>query len=116
MRIPGYLKKGEARIEFRTGDATANVYFFLSAMLLAGLDGIVRGLDPVALGYASTKETPKNTFPTGLFHVLSGLNRDSAYLAAAFPRELIDSWIEMKKQEAEYVYNAPVPQEYELYF
>jgi glutamine synthetase len=30
--------------------------------------------------------------------------------------ELIDSWITMKKQEAEYVYNAPVPQEYELYF
>ena len=40
----------------------------------------------------------------------------SAYLAAAFPDELIDSWIAMKKQEAEYVYNAPVPQEYELYF
>ena len=40
VRIPGYLKKGEARIEFRTGDATANVYYFLAAMLLAGLDGI----------------------------------------------------------------------------
>jgi glutamine synthetase len=36
VRIPGYLKKGEARIEFRTGDATANTYYFLAAMLLAG--------------------------------------------------------------------------------
>jgi glutamine synthetase len=116
VRIPGYLKKGEARIEFRTGDATANVYYFLAAMLLAGLDGIARGLDPVKLGYASIKETPKNTFPTGLYHVLAGLKKDSAYLEAAFPAELIDSWIAMKKQEAEYVYNAPVPQEYELYF
>ncbi len=116
VRIPGYLKKGEARIEFRTGDATANAYYFLAAMLLAGLDGIARGLDPVKLGYASTKETPRNVFPTGLYHVLAGLKKDSAYLSAAFPDELIDSWIAMKKQEAEYVYNAPVPQEYELYF
>ncbi len=116
VRIPGYLKKGEARIEFRTGDATANTYYFLAAMLLAGLDGVAKKMDPVKLGYASTKETPKNTFPTGLFHVLAGLKKDNAYLESAFPAELIDSWIAMKKQEAEYVYNAPVPQEYELYF
>ncbi|OHD81048.1 MAG: glutamine synthetase [Spirochaetes bacterium RIFOXYC1_FULL_54_7] len=116
VRIPGYLKKGEARIEFRTGDATANTYYFLAAMLLAGLDGLARGLDPVELGYAETRLTPKNTFPTGLFHVMAGLGKDKAYLSPAFPGELITSWIEMKKKEAEYVYNAPVPQEYELYF
>jgi len=116
VRIPGYLKKGEARIEFRTGDATANVYYFLAAMLLAGLDGISRALDPVKLGYSTTNLTPRNTFPTGLFHVLAGLAKDHAYLSPVFPQELIDSWITLKKQEAEYVYNAPVPQEYELYF
>lgn len=116
VRIPGYLKKGEARIEFRTGDATANAYYFLAAMLLAGLDGVERGLDPVKLGYSATKETSKNTFPTGLFHVLAGLQKDNDYLRHAFPAELIQVWIAMKKQEAEYVYNAPVPQEYELYF
>jgi glutamine synthetase len=116
VRIPGYLKKGEARIEFRTGDATANTYYFLAAMLLAGLDGVARGLDPVKKGFCTDKETPKNTFPTGLFHVLTGLSKDKAYLAPVFPDELIASWIEMKKKEAEYVYNAPVPQEYELYF
>ena len=116
VRIPGYLKKGEARIEFRTGDATANTYYFLAAMLLAGLDGVARKLDPVAMGYSSTKETPKNTFPTGLYHVLAGLKKDNAYLEPAFPAELIDGWIAMKQKEAEYVYNAPVPQEYELYW
>jgi len=85
-------------------------------MLLAGLDGIARKADPVKLGYANTKETPKNTFPTGLYHVLNGLSKDDEYLKPVFPAELIASWIEMKKKEAEYVYNAPVPQEYELYF
>ncbi|MBL8967756.1 MAG: glutamine synthetase beta-grasp domain-containing protein [Spirochaetaceae bacterium] len=116
VRIPGYLKKGEARIEFRTGDATANTYYFLAAMLLAGLDGVRRKLDPVKKGFNTDKETPKNTFPTGLFHVLAGLRKDKEYLLPVFPQDLIDSWIELKKKEAEYVYNAPVPQEYELYF
>ncbi|MBN1519329.1 MAG: glutamine synthetase beta-grasp domain-containing protein [Spirochaetales bacterium] len=116
VRIPGYLKKGEARIEFRTGDATANTYYFLAAMLLAGLDGVQRKLDPVKLGFAATKETPKNTFPTGLYHVLTGLEKDKAYLKPAFPDELLSGWAALKRKEAEYVYNAPVPQEYELYF
>ncbi|HPD80510.1 MAG TPA: glutamine synthetase beta-grasp domain-containing protein [Spirochaetales bacterium] len=116
VRIPGYLKKGEARIEFRTGDATANVYYFLAAMLLAGLDGIQKKMDPVAMGFSKTQETAKNTFPTGLFHVLAGLKKDNEYLLPVFPKNLIDSWIALKEKEAEYVYNAPVPQEYELYF
>lgn len=116
IRIPGYLKKGEARIEFRTGDATANVYYFLAAMLLAGIDGITRNLDPVGMGYAGTQKSGTNTFPTGLFHVLRGLVKDSSYLEGVFPSELITTWIANKEKEAEYVYNAPVPQEYELYF
>lgn len=116
VRIPGYLGKGEARIEFRTGDATANVYYFLAAMVLAGLDGIGRGLDPVAMGFAKADVTPKNTFPTGLYHVLAGLKKDRAYLDGVFPGELVAEWIVRKEKEAEYVYNAPVPQEYELYF
>ena len=116
VRIPGYLGKGEARIEFRTGDATANIYYFLAAMVLAGLDGISHGLDPVAMGFSTEKLTPKNTFPTGLFHVLAGLKKDNDYLRSVFPPEFIAEWSARKAKDAEYVYNAPVPQEYELYF
>ncbi|MCX7024487.1 MAG: glutamine synthetase beta-grasp domain-containing protein [Spirochaetes bacterium] len=116
IRIPGYLKKGESRIEFRTGDATANVYFFLAAMLLAGIDGIRRGLDPVKAGYNTAHESARNTFPTRLDLVLRGLKKDNDYLSPVFPRELVEAWIAMKLKEAEYVYNAPTAQEYELYF
>ncbi|HNV36269.1 MAG TPA: glutamine synthetase, partial [Rectinema sp.] len=116
VRIPGYLGKGEARIEFRTGDATANVYYFLSAMLLAGLDGINNRLDPVALGFARETTSARHVFPTGLFDVLAGLKKDHGYLSAAFSEELVETWIAHKEKEASYVYNAPVPQEYELYF
>jgi len=49
--------------------------------------------------------------------VLNGyLKKDFDYLRKVFPESLIDEWIIIKKKEANYVYNAPTPQEYELYF
>jgi len=48
--------------------------------------------------------------------VLGGLKKDKTYLAPVFSAELIETWIARKEKEASYVYNAPVPQEYELYF
>lgn len=116
VRIPGYLKPGEARLEFRTGDATANPYYFLAAMLLAGLDGIRKQWDPVQMGYAKTRPSSKNTFPTHLTTVMNGLLKDNAFLAPAFPPNLIETWARLKKAEAQQVYTAPTPQEFELYF
>src|SRR5204862_588799 len=47
VRIPGYSASPKAkRLEFRPPDATANPYLAFSAMLMAGLDGIQRRLDP----------------------------------------------------------------------
>src|SRR5213596_3038339 len=49
IRIPTYSESPKAkRIEFRCPDPTANPYLAFSAMLMAGLDGIERGLDPGA--------------------------------------------------------------------
>ncbi|WP_300264016.1 glutamine synthetase family protein [uncultured Cloacibacillus sp.] len=116
VRIPGYVKKDETRVEYRTGDASCNLYYFLAAMILAGADGIVKGLDPVALGYQSQDAKDELTFPLNLNAVLDGLEKDNEYLAPAFPPKLIELWTKAKRAEAEYVYNAPTPQEYELYF
>ena len=116
VRIPGYVSKEETRIEYRTGDASANIYFFLAAMVLAGADGILKGYDPVEMGYQSQDVKEELTFPLDLNSVLKGLENDREYLRPVFPEKLIDLWIKAKKAEAEYVYNAPTPQEYELYF
>lgn len=121
IRVPGYSRRGQERLEYRAGDATGNAYFFLSAMLLAGLDGARRSLDPVTLGYAAEtsregRQPEPKRLPVDLDHALGGLESDSAYLASAFPPSLVDSWIAAKKKEAAYVLAAPVPQEYELYF
>lgn len=44
------------------------------------------------------------------------MKKDNTYLAPAFPQKLMERWIRKKNDKAAYVYNAPVPQEYELYF
>lgn len=116
VRIPGYLSKDEVRMEYRTGDASANTHYMLAAMALAGVDGIIRNADPVALGFNSQDIDHSKIFPLNLRAVLEGLEKDHEYLKSAFPDSLIDLWIKKKKAEADYVYYAPTPQEYELYF
>jgi len=116
VRIPSYVKKDSTRIEYRTGDATANIYYMLSAMVLAGVDGIMRAADPVALGFNSPEILEDKTFPLNLNTVLDRLLESNAYLSHVFPKSLIDLWVKIKRGEASYVYNAPTPQEYELYF
>jgi glutamine synthetase len=49
LRIPSPFRgDGEqsANLEFKAGDATGNPYLALGALLVAGLDGLNRGLDP----------------------------------------------------------------------
>ncbi|MBQ4491554.1 MAG: glutamine synthetase, partial [Pyramidobacter sp.] len=116
VRIPSYLKKDSTRIEYHPGDATANVYFMLAAMVMAGCDGIAHDLDPVAMGMNSPEIEQDKVFPLNLNAVLDGLEKDHAWAAPVFPEALIEQWIKAKRAEAAYVYNAPTPQEYELYF
>ncbi|MBX6353966.1 MAG: type I glutamate--ammonia ligase, partial [Thermoflavifilum sp.] len=52
IRVPiAAVTPKSARIEFRTPDGTANPYLAFAAMLMAGIDGIKRQLDPTQLGY-----------------------------------------------------------------
>ena len=46
IRIPGYTSLEATRIEFRTPDAICNPYYAISAILLAGIDGISKNIDP----------------------------------------------------------------------
>ncbi|OQY08926.1 MAG: glutamine synthetase [Marinitoga sp. 4572_148] len=114
IRIPGYLSKADTRIEFRTGDATSNIYFFLSAMVLAGLSGIENKFDPVEMGFHSKGENDKE-FPLNLKDVLKGLKEDNEYLKT-FPKSLIDKWVITKNEEANIIYSIPNPKEFEIYF
>ncbi len=48
VRIPAYgnLEEEKGRIEFRAGDASGNIYLMLNSLILAGMDGLKRSLEP----------------------------------------------------------------------
>jgi glutamine synthetase len=52
VRIPGYGNSPDSRrFEFRPSDATCNPYLAYSALLMAGIDGIINKIDPVKEGF-----------------------------------------------------------------
>jgi glutamine synthetase len=123
IRIPMYSGSPKAkRIEFRCPDSTANPYLAFSAMLLAGLDGIRRGLDPGApadydLFEHANGDVPQ--VPASLDAALDALEADHAFLleGGVFSEELIRTWIDWKRtNEADFVRLRPHPAEFSLYF
>ena len=62
VRVPMYHEAPKTkRIEFRSPDPTANPYLAFSALMLAGLDGIKRQLDPGEPLDADIYELPEET-------------------------------------------------------
>lgn len=129
IRIPVNDKPHLKRIEFRTPDATANPYLAFAAMLMAGLDGVRRNLDPKALGfgpldkniYSLTKAELANiqSVPGSLAESLNNLEKDHEFLlqGGVFSEDLIETWIDYKRSnEVNAINLRPHPMEFELYF
>lgn len=112
VRIPHYASPLERRLELRTMDATANPYLALAAILMAGLDGIREGLDPLA------RDLPAGPLPRSLEAALSALEHEHRYLCegGVFSEEQIAHWVRSKSVEAEAVRQRPHPHEFLLYF
>src|SRR5690606_15884486 len=129
VRIPiaAVSPKG-CRIEFRTPDSTANPYLAFAAMLLAGLDGIKRNLDPVALGYGPfdkniydlPEEDKKEirSVPSTLDEALNALEADCEFLTegGVFTPNFIQNYVALKRRDAQAVSLRVHPHEYSLYY
>jgi glutamine synthetase len=129
IRIPNYVHtEAGKRIEFRTGDATANSYLAMSAILMAGLDGIINKIHPTELGFGPYDDNVFNwpkamqdelkSIPTSLAAALEALKTDHEYLLAGevFNKELIQAWIDLKTKEVNAINNRPHPYEMNLYY
>ena len=116
------------RIEFRPPDPSANPYLAFSAMLLAGLDGVKRKIDPSKAGFGPIdkniydlpeREAKKiKSVPGSLDESLAALEKDHAYLldGGVFSAEFIESWISYKRtKELQEVKIRPHPYEFYLY-
>ena len=92
------------RIEFRPPDSAANPYLAFSAMLMAGLDGIERGLDPGAPSDYDLFEDADGDVPQvpgSLPEALDALEADHEFLLKGdvFSKELIETWIALEAGE-----------------
>lgn len=130
IRIPKYATSKEMkRIEFRTGDGTCNYYLAMSALLMAGLDGIKNKIMPTpengfgpfddnVFAWSDEKQARLSSIPTSLEEALEALKEDYEYLLAGevFNEDLIESWITEKMKEVVAVRNRPHPYEMNLYY
>jgi glutamine synthetase len=122
IRIPMYSDSPKAkRIEFRCPDAAANPYLAFAAMLMAGLDGIKRGLDAGAPSDYDLFEDADVTVPQvpgSLAEAVDALEADHDFLleGGVFTPDLIETWIAWKREEADVVRLRPHPAEFHLYY
>jgi len=122
IRVPMYSESPKAkRIEFRCPDASANPYLAFSAMLLAGLDGIEKGLDPGEPCDFDLFEDDRGVaqVPGSLGEALDALEHDHEFLTrdGVFTEDLIATWIAYKREnEVDPVRLRPHPAEFSLYF
>ncbi|MCL2443243.1 MAG: type I glutamate--ammonia ligase [Treponema sp.] len=129
IRIPAYAKDPDKkRFELRSPDGTCNPYYAYSAILMAGIDGIINKIDPKKEGYGpydfnlynlSKKDQAKIKFlPQSLDEALDALAKNHGFLtqSGVFPKRLIDIWIENKRKEAVRYKQLPHPVEFETYF
>ncbi|MBN2800605.1 MAG: type I glutamate--ammonia ligase [Deltaproteobacteria bacterium] len=128
IRVPRYaIAPLEKRIEFRPPDATANPYLAMAAMLMAGIDGIERQLDPTAMGFgpfdANVEHLPQaerdaiTSLPSTLEQATAALREDHDFLlrGGVFPPSLLDSWLHGLTENAQALARRPHPFEYDLY-
>jgi glutamine synthetase len=124
VRIPVYFTTPKAkRVEFRSPDPSANPYLAFAALLMAGLDGIARGLEPPEPVDANLYELPPERqatiaqVPTTLDRVLDELEADHQFLleGGVFTVDLLEAYLEHKREEVDEVRLRPHPWEFALY-
>ena len=126
VRIPMYASSPKSkRIEFRTPDSTSCGYLAFAAMVMAGIDGIEKQLNPGDPMDKDIYNLPPEELaqipaaPASLEEALEALDADHDFLLKGdvFTPDLLESIIEYKYEE-EIVPTRlrPTPLEYDLYF
>jgi len=123
-RIPWTASPAGKRVEVRFPDPTANPYLAFSAMLMAGMDGILNKIHP---GDAMDKDLydlpPQElaeipTVCSSLREALAECSADREYLKAGgvFTDDQIDAYLELKMEEVIRYEQTPHPVEFDMYY
>ncbi len=123
-RIPHSASPKGKRVEVRFPDPCANPYLAFAGMLMAGLDGIKNKIHP---GNAMDKDLyhlpPKElakipTVCNSLTQAIKNLSNDRDFLlkGGVFTDDMIDSYLDLKREEYDRVRMTPHPVEYDMYY
>lgn len=126
IRIPysDVNSKNETRIECRFPDPSENPYLCLSAILMAGIDGILNKISPgdptdFDLYSADKEKLSKYEFlPTSLRDSIDALERDNEFLRreGVFSGHVLESYIDVKRKEMDKINSHVVPAEFAHYY
>lgn len=124
IRIPAVSSPKAVRIEVRFPDCMANPYLAFSAMLMAGLDGIINHIDPGEAMDKNLYDLPpeeEEAIPQvcgSLEEAIKSLQADHDFLLAGdvFSADYIDAFCKLKQKEIDKVRMTPHPAEFELYY
>jgi glutamine synthetase len=125
-RIPMYTGSPKAkRIEFRAPDPSCNPYLCFAGLLMAGLDGVQKQIDPGEPIDKDLYDLPPeeaaqvmNT-PGSLADVLDALEADHEFLLQGdvFTPDILEAYLAYKREaEVDPVRVRPHPHEFTLYF
>ncbi len=125
-RIPLYSKSPKAkRVEFRCPDPSCNPYLAFSAMLCAGIDGVLNKIEPPKPLDKDLYDLPPEELalvpqvPGSLEESLDALEDDNAFLTqgGVFTEDVIETWLSYKRtHEIDEVRLRPHPWEFYLYY
>jgi glutamine synthetase len=124
-RIPVYSTSPKAkRVEFRAPDPAANPYLAFAAMLMAGLDGIQKQIEPPApidedlYEIHDDRKKLIKQVPGSLTEALDALEQDHEFLLAGdvFTPDVLDTWVGLKRKDVAAVNLRPHPYEFFMYY
>ncbi len=124
IRIPHVPNPKGRRIELRFPDPMANPYLAFSAMLMAGLDGIKNKIhpgDPMDKNLYDLPPEEQTDIPTVCFSLQEALDcldhdRDFLLEGGVFSDDLIDAYIELKRDEVTRLRMTTHPLEFDMYY
>ncbi|ABP95767.1 MULTISPECIES: type I glutamate--ammonia ligase [Metallosphaera] len=125
IRVPSYYKGMEKakRIEYRAPDPSTNPYLAFAAIAAAALDGVKKKIDPgnpvdtniYHLTPEKRKELGIKELPRSLDEALDELESDTEFLKPIFNSSILETFIDLKREESRTLQMYPHPMEIYYY-
>jgi len=123
-RIPWTASPAGKRVEVRFPDPTANPYLAFSAMLMAGMDGIMNKIHPGEAMDKDLYDLPPQELaeiPTvcgSLREAIQSATDDREYLTkgGVFSEDQIDAYLDLLREDVIRLEHTPHPVEFDMYY